>query len=84
MSNSILKNKLYKGKILLHRVLETSIFYDKLLIRFVCDGEYANACKRKVKMTVKGDGIVDSVRYLTADFTKENKILLNMILSPDM
>ncbi len=40
--------------------------------------------KEKNKMTVKGDGIVDSVRYLTADFTKESKILLNMILSPDM
>ncbi len=32
-------------------------------------------------MTVKGDGIVDSVNIIpivTADFTKENKILLNM------
>ncbi len=25
-------------------------------------------------MTVKGDGVVDSVRYLTADFTKENNL----------
>ena len=62
MWNSVLEDKLYKGKSLLHRVLETSIFYEISLVRFVC--EYANACKRKVKMTVKGDGIVDSVRYL--------------------
>ncbi len=68
-----LKINFTKGS-LLHRVLETSIFYDISLVRFVCDTEYANACKRKVKMTAKGDGIVDSVRYLTADFTKENKI----------
>ncbi len=38
-----------------------SIFYDISLVRFVCDAEYANACKRKVKMTVKGNSIVDSV-----------------------
>ncbi len=41
------------------------------LVRFVCDAEYANACKRKVKIAVIGDGIVDSVRNLTADFTKK-------------
>ena len=66
------------------RVLETSIFYDISLVRFVCDAEYANACKRKIKMAVKGDGIVDSVNYLSTDFSKENTILLNMILSPNM
>ncbi len=32
------------------------------------------------KEIIRGDGIVDSVKYLTADFTKENKILLKMIL----
>ncbi len=47
-------------------------------VRFVCD------VKEKNKMTLKGDGIVDSVRYLTIDVTKENKVLLNMILPPDM
>ena len=52
-----------------------SIFYDIYMVRFVCDAEYANAWKRNIKVNVKGDGIVDSVRYLTADFTKENKIL---------
>ncbi len=81
--NSVLENKLYKGKSLLHIVLKTIIFYDISLVRFVCDAEYAKACKTKVKMTLNGDGIVDRVIYLTADFTKENKILLNMILSPD-
>ena len=34
----------------------------------------------KMNGNTKGDGIVDSVKYLTADFTKENKILLKMIL----
>ena len=56
------------------------MFYDLALVRFECVAKYANACKRKNKMTVKGDSIVNSVRYLTADFTK-NKILLNMNLS---
>ncbi len=51
-----------------------------------CDSEnelgrvWGIAHKNKTKVTI---GIVDSVRYLTADFTKENKILLNTILSPD-
>ncbi len=35
--------------------------------------------RAKMKTIAKADGIVDSVRYLTGDFTKENKILLNMI-----
>ncbi len=47
MWNGILENKLYKGKSLLHRVLETSIFYDISLVRFVCDAKYANASKIK-------------------------------------
>ncbi len=75
----MLENKLYKGKSLLYRVQETSIFYDIPPVRFVCDAEYSNACKRKIKPTAKGDGIVESVIYLFADFTKEKGILLNMI-----
>ncbi len=53
MWNSVLENKLYKGKSILHRVLETSIFYDIYhacigALCLNCDAEYANACKRKV------------------------------------
>ena len=57
-----LKINFTKGKVF-YTVLEAIIFYDISLVRFVCDAEYANACKRKDKMTVKGDGIVDSVGY---------------------
>ena len=61
MWNSILENKLYQGVSLLHRVLKTSVFYDTAPMRFVrvCDAEYANACKRKIKTTAKGDGVVE-------------------------
>ena len=59
MWNNILENKLYKGKSLLHRVMETNIYYilrHSTDVRFVCDAEYANV-KRKIKTTVKRDGI---------------------------
>ena len=38
-------------------------------MRFVCDADYANVCKRKIKTTVKGDGIVNSVGYLHVHLT---------------
>ena len=66
-------------------MLETSTLYDKTQVRFVCNEKYATASKRQIKTTVKGDRIVDSVRYpIIGGFTKDNTSLLNMILSPDI
>ncbi len=79
-----MKRNFTKGKVFYIEYWTRVLFYGISLVRFVCDAEYANACKRKVRMTVKGECIMDSVRYRTADFTKENQILLNMILSPDV